>query len=115
MFRELAADYMRWLATDRGAKPTTLRDHAYKLAEPGTAHNRGSGVARRTIMRELGDLPAAEIITDEVRGLLWQRRRQMVCLPGMSTNTATSSPRSSTTVLGALRADSSSARIQPPY
>ena len=69
-FRELASDYMRWLETDYAAKPTTLRDHAYKLAEPGTSHRRGPGVARGLIMRDLGDLPAADITGDDVRRLL---------------------------------------------
>jgi integrase len=69
-FRELAADYMHWLATDYGAKPTTLRDHAYKLAEPGANHRRGSGVSEGTVMRELGDVPAAKITAEDVRRLL---------------------------------------------
>lgn len=69
-FRELAADYMHWLETDYGAKPTTLRDHAYKLAEPGTSHRRGAGFAEGRIMRELGDQPAADITSEDVRRLL---------------------------------------------
>ena len=69
-FRELAASYMHWLATDYGAKPTTLRDHAYKLAEPGTAHGRGAGVSEGRIMRALGDMPAESITPDSVRHLL---------------------------------------------
>jgi integrase len=69
-FRELAADYMRWLETDYGAKPTTLRDHSYKLAEPGTSHRRGAGVAEGRIMRELGDRRAADITNEDVRRLL---------------------------------------------
>ncbi len=69
-FRELAADYMRWLETDYGAKPTTLLDHSYKLAEPGTSHRRGAGVAQGRIMRELGDRRAADITGEDVRRLL---------------------------------------------
>ncbi len=69
-FRELAWSYMQWLARDYGAKPTTLRDHAYKLAEPGTAHGRGSGVSEGRIMRALGDLSAEEITAEHVRRLL---------------------------------------------
>lgn len=69
-FRELAASYMHWLATDYGAKPTTLRDHAYKLAEPGTAHGRGAGVSQGRIMRAFGDRPAESITPDDVRQLL---------------------------------------------
>lgn len=69
-FRELAGNYMHWLATDYGAKPATLRDHAYQLAEPGTSHRRGAGSSEGRIMRELGDRPAAGITTDELRRLL---------------------------------------------
>jgi integrase len=69
-FRELASDYMHWLATDYAAKPATLRDHAYQLAEPGTSHKRGLGSSDGRIMRELGDRAAAEITTDDVRRLL---------------------------------------------
>lgn len=69
-FRELAYDYTRWLTSDYRAKPTTLRDHAYKLAEPGTAHRRGTGVSRGWVMRELGDVPASEVTTEDIRNLL---------------------------------------------
>src|SRR5579885_1172818 len=34
-FRELAAEYLRWLEDVKGAKPSTLRDHRCLLAEPG--------------------------------------------------------------------------------
>src|SRR6185437_8624523 len=45
-FRELAAEYLRWLEDIKGAKPSTLRDHRLLLAEPGTAYRRGVGVPR---------------------------------------------------------------------
>ena len=67
-FRELAADYMHWLATDSGAKPTTLRDHAYKLAEPGTAHGRGTGASEGRIMLAFGGVPAHADDQAEVQG-----------------------------------------------
>jgi hypothetical protein len=42
-FRELAAEYLRWLADVKGAKPSTLRDHRCLLAEPGQAYRSGRG------------------------------------------------------------------------
>jgi hypothetical protein len=41
-FRTVAHAYLDWLERVRGAKPATLRDHRYLLAEPGAAHRRGS-------------------------------------------------------------------------
>ena len=46
-FRAIAHAYIDWLERVRGAKPATLRDHRYLLAEPGAAHRRGLGVAQR--------------------------------------------------------------------
>ena len=42
-FREVAHAYLDWLERVRGAKPATLRDHRYLLAEPGARHRRGVG------------------------------------------------------------------------
>jgi hypothetical protein len=47
-FREVARAYLRWLADVAGAKPSTLRDHGYVLAEPGTPYKRGTGGADRS-------------------------------------------------------------------
>ncbi len=69
-FREVAHDYLRWLGDVRGAKPSTLRDHAYVLGEPGVAHKSGSGVSAGHVMTALGDRPAAKITTREIDGLL---------------------------------------------
>jgi integrase len=69
-FRDLAHEYRRWLETEYGAKPATLRDHDYLLAEPGTPHQRGTGTAAGQIMSTLGDKPAARITRDEIRELL---------------------------------------------
>ena len=60
-FREVAHEYLRWLGDVRGAKPSTLRDHAYVLGEPGVAHKSGSGVSAGHVMTALGDRPAAKI------------------------------------------------------
>jgi hypothetical protein len=69
-FREVARDYLRWLEEVRGAKPSTLRDHAYVLGEPGIAHKSGSGVSAGHVMAAIGDRPAAKITTREIDELL---------------------------------------------
>ena len=69
-FRDLAREYRRWLEAEYGAKPATLRDHDYLLAEPGTPHQRGGGRAAGHIMGVLGDRAAATITRDDVRELL---------------------------------------------
>ena len=69
-FRELAADYLRWLEDIAAAKPSTLRDYRSSLAEPGQAYRRGSGAARGLIMCALGDRPARDVTTREVEDLL---------------------------------------------
>ena len=69
-FRDVAAAYLQWLDSVKGAKPSTLADHRLLLAEPGTPHGRGSGVMRGHIMRALGKLPAAKITTKDVEDLL---------------------------------------------
>jgi integrase len=69
-FRELAHEYLRWLEDVKGAKPSTLRDHRFLLAEPGRAHRRGRGVSRGLIMATLGDRPAREVTTRDVEDLL---------------------------------------------
>jgi integrase len=69
-FREVARDYLRWLEEVRGAKPSTLRDHAYVLGEPGVPHKSGSGVSAGHVMAAIGDRPAAKITTREIDELL---------------------------------------------
>lgn len=69
-FRELGAEYLRWLEDVTGAKPSTLRDHRCLLAEPGQAYRRGSGSSPGQIMAALGDRPAREVTTREVEELL---------------------------------------------
>jgi integrase len=69
-FREAAQTYLRWLEDVRGAKPSTLRDHAYVLGEPGVPYKYGSGTTVGHVMAALGDRPAARITTREVDELL---------------------------------------------
>jgi integrase len=69
-FREISGDYLRWLEVEYDAKPSTLRDHRYLLAEPGTPHQRGVGLTPGRIMEALGDHPAGEITNEQVRTFL---------------------------------------------
>jgi integrase len=62
-FREVALDYMRWLERVTGAKPSTLADHGYALAEP-------NGTTNGQVMLALGDRPAAEVTPRDVENLL---------------------------------------------
>ena len=89
-FRTVAHAYLDWLERVRGAKPATLRDHRYLLAEPGAAHRRGSRSHRGLIMAALGDRLASEITTRDVNRLLADvatgasprtvnKHRQLVC------------------------------------
>jgi integrase len=90
-FRQIASSYLDWVTRVKGAKPATLRDHRYLLAEPGTAHRRGSGAHRGIIMAALGDRPAAEVRTREINSMLERvadgdasnrtvnKHRQLIC------------------------------------
>ena len=69
-FRELAHEYLEWLENVKGAKPSTLRDHRFLLAEPGQAYRRVRGTSRGYIMATLGDRPAREVTTREIEDLL---------------------------------------------
>jgi hypothetical protein len=69
-FREVAAEYLRWLENVKGAKPSTLRDHRSVLAEPGVVHRRGAHVTYGRIMAAIGDRPGREITTREIEELL---------------------------------------------
>jgi len=69
-FREVARAYLCWLKDVRGAKPSTLRDHAYVLGESGVPYKYGSGTTVGHVMAALGDRPAAQITTREIDELL---------------------------------------------
>ena len=69
-FREVAAAYLGWLRDVKGAKPATLRDHGYVLAEPGAPYKRGKGELLGHVMAAIGDRPAKAITTREVEAML---------------------------------------------
>jgi len=62
-FREVTEAWLEWLETVKGVKPSTLRDHRYVLAEPGSPHKHGGGTSAGLVMGALGDLPAATVTT----------------------------------------------------
>jgi integrase len=69
-FRELAAEYLRWVQEVKDVKPSTLSGYRYLLVEPGTQHRRGDGRADGFIMAALGDKPVASISTRDVENVL---------------------------------------------
>ena len=71
-FRELAAEWLEYLERERGAKPSTLRDYRYMLAEPGAPHRRGKGHSPGVVMATFGDRPIAKVTTREISAFLRQ-------------------------------------------
>lgn len=69
-FREVAHAYLAWLADVKGAKPSTLADYRYVLAEPGVRAKRGERESAGYIMGSLGDIAAAKITVKDVETLL---------------------------------------------
>ncbi len=65
-FRELAADWLVCLEHEKGAKPSTLRDCRWLLAEPGQPHGRGTGTSPGLLMASFGDRPVRAITAREV-------------------------------------------------
>lgn len=69
-FRELAHEWLGHLEGERGAKPSTVRDYGWMVAEPGQPHRRGNGRSPGLLMAALGDRRIAEITTREVSEFL---------------------------------------------
>src|SRR5271166_4782801 len=69
-FREVAHAYLAWLEDVKGAKPSTLTDYRYLLAEPGVPYKRRAGESAGHVMVALGDLAAAKVSVREVEALL---------------------------------------------
>ncbi len=68
--RELAAEWLSWLAEVRGAKPSTVRDYEALLREPGLKYRRGKGESPGRIMKAFGDRPVEKVTTRDVSGFL---------------------------------------------
>ena len=69
-FRDLASEWMEYLEHEKGAKPSTLRDYRWLLAEPDQVHRRGSGRSPGLLMTAFGDSPANAITTKDVADYL---------------------------------------------
>lgn len=69
-FRDVATAFLEYGRDVKGTRPSTLRDYANVLTEPGAPHRRGKGHSPGYVMSELGDLPAAEITTADVNRVL---------------------------------------------
>ena len=64
--RELAHGWLDWLEQVKGAKPSTIRDYAALLREPGTPYRRGKGASVGRIMAALGERPASQLTVRDV-------------------------------------------------
>lgn len=69
-FGKLAEAWLDHAENVRGLKPSTLRDLRSVLAQPGTKRRRGSGDLKARLMTKLGDVPAAEVIVDDIEDYL---------------------------------------------
>jgi integrase len=65
-FRALARQWQKHMLRTGAHKPSTARDIASVLAEPGVAHRRGAGVTAGRVMQHLGDLRAEEVTVAHV-------------------------------------------------
>ena len=68
--RELGQEWLEWLEQVRGAKPSTIRDYACLLREPGIAYKRGERTTAGRIMAAFGDRPVEAVTTAEVSRFL---------------------------------------------
>jgi integrase len=68
--RELAKQWLEWLAEVRGAKPSTIADYAFLLREPNQPHRRGPGASPGRIMAAFGDRSAKDVTTKDVSNFL---------------------------------------------
>jgi len=69
-FRELVREWLVFLEREKGAKPSTLVDYGWMVAEPGQPHRRGEGRSPGLLMAALGDRPIAELSTREIGAFL---------------------------------------------
>ena len=76
--RELALEWLEWLAQVRGAKPSTLRDYQHLLRDPGIKYKRGDGVSAGRIMTDFGDRAYDEVTAAEVSVFLRRLDRESI-------------------------------------
>jgi integrase len=68
--RELGQEWLEWLEQVRGAKPSTIRDYACLLREPGIPYTRGDRTTAGRIMSAFGDRSVDAVTTAEVSRFL---------------------------------------------
>ena len=68
--RELAAQWLDYIAHEKGAKPATIQDYGYMLVEPGAPHRRGPGRSEGRIIKAFGDRRIAKVTTADVASFL---------------------------------------------
>jgi integrase len=68
-FREVAHAYLEWLERVKKAKPSTLADYRWLLAEPCAPHKRGNGTAPGYVMAAFGGKPAANVTSRDVEAM----------------------------------------------
>ena len=76
--RELAAEWLEYLAHEKGAKPSTLVDYGYLLREPGVPYSRGGGISLGRIMRAFGDVRVRDVTTPQIATFLRELDRSGV-------------------------------------
>lgn len=69
-FRELAHEWLVYLEREKGAKPSTVIDYGWMVAEPGQPHRRGQGRSPGLLMAALGDRPINQLTTREIAAFL---------------------------------------------
>jgi integrase len=90
-FRELAVEWLDYLENEKNAKPSTLANYRWMLAEPGEPHRRGAGQTPGLLLAAFGDRPVREVTPRDVARFLrklgddgksaWtiNKHRQVVC------------------------------------
>jgi integrase len=74
--RELAHEWLEWLAQVRDAKPSTLRDYEHLLRDPGVKYKRGTGATAGRIMAGFGDREYDSVTAIEVSAFLRRLDRE---------------------------------------
>jgi integrase len=69
-FRRVAHEWLEWKRDVKGGAPSTLRENARLLRDPGEPKKRGDGTAQARLMERFGDRPHDEITTREVSDFL---------------------------------------------
>ncbi len=69
-FRRVAHEWLAWKRDVKGGAPSTLREHARMLREPGEPYKRGDKTVKGQLMERFGGRPFDEITTREISDFL---------------------------------------------